>query len=262
MKQILALVLMVFGLVGCSYSEEEKQMIETKQAEMTELLREIVECSATEGNVYLNHAQPEECYRENMGGLIIKSNIEKIQFNCYISSTNDGKGYPVCRIEKGMNIISTPFREGYLGSSELAGQCLNINEVEAVNECADLAKKNSGRYFKDLDTLSDHEASRDIGLGIENACADSFNKALQPYTSDIKNGIFRYTRLKSKESEELARKIRKKIGDIEIGIYHCECILYEHISKKDYAPEGLISWQNSVGIRPGYGCNGPNYEKR
>jgi hypothetical protein len=245
MKKLLALLLL-FGIVGCSYSEEEKQMIELEKVEMTDLLQEIVECSATEGNVYINHRNTKQCYSENMGALIIKSNLDEIQFDCYFNEV------PSCRIVKGLEFISSPFREGYRGLGPSDGICLDVNEVGAVHKCVDRSMKD--RFIKNLDTLDDWEVSRDIGHNVENACAYSFNKALRPYDYVIKEGILRHTRLKSKESEELALEISKKTGNIEKGLYHCECILYDYISKKDYS-RGLISRNYSVGS--GYKCNGP-----
>ena len=44
------------------------------------------------------------------------------------------------------------------------------------------------------------------------------------------------------------------IETYEKGLYHCECILYDYISKKDYS-RGIVSRNNSVGS--GYKCNGP-----
>lgn len=258
------LPLLIF-LIGCSYSDEQKELIEIEQQEIKKLLQEIVSCSETEGNVYLNHDSYNLCTDEYMGGQIIKYNSDEITFDCKIYVDYSEEEKASCRVDAGIEIITSPLPEGVIGTKIRnqfqRGQCFDLKHDNAINKCEEFSKSRNSLY-KNLDNLSDFEASKQLGWEVKQACAYSFDEALRPYTSDIKKGILRWTRLTSEESIALASKVRKKVGDIETGIYHCECILLDHLSKKDYAPKGLSSWQRSVGNRPGYFCSGPVYEKQ
>ena len=243
MKHLTTLLLTLLVLGGCSYSEEEKEEMKAAEIELQKNIEEMASCSTEENHGWISKSAAKahsHCKELKDWSYRIRYTNESVQINCAMEGSS-GRQYAVCEATGGIELLYNQRNPSSL-KYETAGICLDVTKKESTYSCEKFMKE-------DTRNLSDREKLNSQKFQIEQACDYSFDKALNPDSFDISEGIFKWVNLaSSKESYELGTQImHKSRGDVEGGPFTCRCILndflkmgnsrFDYCSGPKYAPK-------------------------
>ena len=234
MKYLPTLLLTLLVLGGCSYSEKEKEEMKAAEIELQKNIEAMASCSTEENHGWISKSAGKahsQCKELKDWSYRIRYTNESVHINCAMEG-NSVNEYAICEATGGIELLYNQRNPSSLKYTK-AGICLDVTKKESTYSCEKFMKE-------DTRNLSDREKLNYQEFQIERACDYSFDKALNPDSFDISEGVFRYIDLaSSKESYELATQIRNKSrGDVGGGPFTCRCILNDFLkmgnSRFDY----------------------------